>query len=70
MGTDYDNIILDTTLIEDINPKCNTRHENDIKHPKAPGRQIGLYNEGTEHDVKQMVEQLNNPGESGQDDRG
>lgn len=70
MKMDYDNIILDTALIDDINPMRHTRHENDIKHPKAPGRQMGLYNEGTEQDVKEMVEQLNNPGESGQDDRG
>lgn len=36
----------------------------------VPGQQIGLYNEGATDDVNEMVNTLNNPGESSQDDRG
>lgn len=70
MKTNYDDIVLDTALIEGVTKECNTRDENDAKHPKSPGRQVGLYNDGTEKDIREAVQQLNNPGESGQNDRG
>lgn len=72
METNYDNIVLDTALIDDIMSQKGNKDaaDNHKRKKQVPGQQIGLYNDGTAHDVRQMVEILNNPGESSQDDRG
>lgn len=59
------------------NPALNAeelagQHDPKLQNEKTsfPGQQIGLYNDGENADVKQMVSSLNNPGENTQGDRG
>lgn len=67
MITDYDDIILDTTLVDAL----PTEQQSDSVHSADyPGRQIGLYSDISDKDVRQMVRTLNNAEDELQSNRG
>lgn len=67
MITDYDDIILDTTLVDALPTE---QQPESVHSADYPGRQIGLYSDISDKDVRQMVRTLNNAEDELQSNRG